>query len=396
MAKEIFENRLSLAERNVTFIVDDQDSDDITYLCDVTKQNVSESFFQNTWTTINSVNCGYAWIQLKFNGTSAHISTRLSSSSDFAIQLDSSPLLRHTGTGVYSTPTLIDGEHVLVYAIGNTSVSPAFDYATVNAGPSTNLKGKNIIVDDTDSGALEYSGNWAVIPPDALALDSNSAPYQNTLHWASTLGDSVKLSFQGTSVSVYRTIPRSTLAQGEQGANGNITVTYTLDSNKPVNVSFPMSSNEPRIIPMSRFLQLDSLSSDMVHTLQLNITDIPSSASGIQPPGLGLDFFTYTASVESLDSILNGTTPSVIGGAGTGIDDGTTLNVGAIAGSILGGVAAFILCLLLVIFVWRRSKRQSQRQAQAPKSLVLPVSMKLNRAGTMESFVSLEKKGEQL
>jgi len=135
-------------------------------------------------------------------GTRAHISSRLSELSTFAVQIDGSPLLRKNGTGVYDTPILNDGEHTVVYAVGNASLFPAFDYATVTAGPSTNLNGKNIIVDDTDN-SLEYSGNWAVLPPDTLlVLDPSSAPYKDTTHWASTVGDSVKLTFEGESTRI--------------------------------------------------------------------------------------------------------------------------------------------------------------------------------------------------
>ncbi|KAK7469231.1 hypothetical protein VKT23_003720 [Stygiomarasmius scandens] len=377
MAKEKFE-ALSLAGKNVTFIVDDQDDQSITYLCDVKRQNVSGSFFQNTWTTIDSVNCGAAWFQLKFNGTRAHISSRLSELSTFAVQIDGSPLLRKNGTGVYDTPILNDGEHTVVYAVGNASLFPAFDYATVTAGPSTNLNGKNIIVDDTDN-SLEYSGNWAVLLPDTLlVLDPSSAPYKDTTHWASTVGDSVKLTFEGTSISVYRTVPRSTLS--EDGGASNITVTYSLDSNTPVNISFPMTSNEPRVVPMSIFLQLDSLSSDASHTLELNLTDIPSGSSS--QPGLGLDFITYTAfSPDSNNS--NGTVNAL------GASTDSKLNSGAIAGVVLGSIAFLSILVALVVLVRRRLGRNRQpEQGRTDSSSV--------STGSRGSFDALAEKQVQV
>lgn len=110
--------------------------------------------------------------------------------------MDNSPLLRQEGQGAYNSPILSDGEHTVIVALADESIFPAFDYLTVNAGPSTFLNGRTLIVDDSDTDIL-YQGNWSTMPLVPVAFGYSTAPYQNTTHWSSTPGDSLSVSFTG-------------------------------------------------------------------------------------------------------------------------------------------------------------------------------------------------------
>ncbi|KAF5333793.1 hypothetical protein D9758_015260 [Tetrapyrgos nigripes] len=189
--------------------------------------------------------------------------------SAYAIELNSDPLtlqpLPPSGLATYTSPLLpADSvDHNLIYVSGNTD---------------TTLRGKNIVVDDMDvysedpSGTgnggtgglghvLQYKGNWGVLSPKTFVLD-NQTPvqsYMNTTHWAWGLVISVKISFAGTSISLYRTIPSSSSTASSTSSinDGNITLSYTLDSNSPINLTLPLRSNSDTPIPLSKFLELE-------------------------------------------------------------------------------------------------------------------------------------------
>ncbi|KAF5369548.1 hypothetical protein D9758_002699 [Tetrapyrgos nigripes] len=106
----------------------------------------------------------------------------------------------------------------------------------------------------------------------------------NTTHWAWGFGsDSVKISFAGTSISLYRTIPRSSSTTSSTSSinDGNITLSYTLDSNSPINLTLPLTSNSDTPIPLSKILELEfnPLYSEEkingeIHTLEVMIAEI--------------------------------------------------------------------------------------------------------------------------
>ncbi|KAF5369376.1 hypothetical protein D9758_002692 [Tetrapyrgos nigripes] len=382
MGLSFFKRSSDSSNNNVTvnYIIDDQDAE-VTYLCDVQKfpqnsTNESESqaltfgvaggYYQNTWATINSTDCGNAWFKLQFNGTRVFISSRFSlpssssgdssDSSDtgsaYAIELDSDPLtpqpLPPSGLATYLSPLLpADSvDHNLIYVSGNTSLAPTFDYAVITAGNQTTLRGRNIVVDDMDvysedpSGTrnggtgglghvLQYKGNWGVLSPETFVLD-NQTPvqsYMNTTHWAWGVGDSVKISFAGTSISLYRTIPRSSSTASSTSSinDGNITLSYTLDSNSPINLTLPLTSNSDTPIPLSKFLE--EINGE-IHTLEVMITEIrytvDDASEGASGSGSGLDSASGSSSTLSASSSSLAASPTPTADSGSSPTDVTT------------------------------------------------------------------------
>ncbi|KAF5369293.1 hypothetical protein D9758_002706 [Tetrapyrgos nigripes] len=378
MGLSFFKRSSDSSNNNVTvnYIIDDQDAE-VTYLCDVQKfpqnsTNESESqaltfgvaggYYQNTWATINSTDCGNAWFKLQFNGDYfLHLDVHVPASSSplaFLFPLHpqetlQTPQIPAPPTPSNSTQTLSLPNHSLLPVSLHTSlrsspptpwittsstypVTPTFDYEVITAGNQTTLRGNNIVVDDMDvysddlSGTgnggtgglghvLQYKGNWGALSPETFVLD-NQTPvksYMNTTHWAWGFGsDSVKISFAGTSISLYRTIPRSSSTASSTSSinDGNITLSYTLDSNSPINLTLPLTSNSDTPIPLSKFLELEfnPLYSEQeingeIHTLEVMITEIrytgDDASEGASGSGSGLDsatdVITYTADASS-------------------------------------------------------------------------------------------------
>lgn len=111
------------------------------------------------------------------------------------MKIDGGPSVLQSGDGYFESPILNDGLHTVVYSAGVQSLFPAFDYLTVTAGPSTELFGRTVIVDDAE--IAEYSGQWSTQPPSPLTLTRSSAIYKNTTHWIRTVGDTFSLTFNG-------------------------------------------------------------------------------------------------------------------------------------------------------------------------------------------------------
>lgn len=117
---------------------------------------------------------------------------------DYSVQLDGDKMLLETGDGAYDSGQLADGLHTVTYAMGNTALFPAFDYLTVTAGESTAMKGRTVMLDDTNS-AIQYSGKgWTTHNLTKATFDYSTGPYLDTAHWTNTIGDSFQVSFVGT------------------------------------------------------------------------------------------------------------------------------------------------------------------------------------------------------
>ncbi|KAF5369364.1 hypothetical protein D9758_002698 [Tetrapyrgos nigripes] len=79
--------------------------------------------------------------------------------------------------------------------------------------------------------------------------------------------------------------------------DGNITLSYTLDSNSPINLTLPLTSNSDTPIPLSKFLELEfnPLYSEQkvngaIHMLEVMITEIRYTGDDTSSEGhLGLD-----------------------------------------------------------------------------------------------------------
>ena len=97
----------------------------------------------------------------------------------------------------YQSPTLHDGNHnIAITHIAATSV----DFAVVTAGPSTNIVGTTLIVDDGDP-AIAYQGPWSQQSNSWTSADSPyvGLPYGNGTHRTTSAGASASFTFIGRS-----------------------------------------------------------------------------------------------------------------------------------------------------------------------------------------------------
>ncbi|KAG7443021.1 uncharacterized protein BT62DRAFT_935343 [Guyanagaster necrorhizus] len=328
---------------NVTYIVDDSDSA-IGYLCASTHQRVTNSYFHDTWTSIASTNCADGWFQYKFNGTKVYIfSPNTEYGQNYTVNMDSAGALIEYGNGIYTSGLLHDGEHTVIYAIGHEELHPAFDYLTVQAGSSTQMKGRTVIVDDYDPD-ITFSGNWSNVAFYPTKFDYSTGTYQSTAHWSNTAGDSLSFRFYGSSVAVYGIISNTT------DTDGSIVISYSVDAEKATtSVSSANGTNQP--IPMAQLFSVNV--PDGLHTLVVNVTFVLNLRQ------IGIDFITYNASFESIDSM-----PSLSDSPVSTTSSSKTTNVGAIAGSVVGGVV-FVTIFALFLYIFKKRTYQRRRTRAA-------------------------------
>ncbi|KAJ6585010.1 hypothetical protein B0H19DRAFT_1319911 [Mycena capillaripes] len=327
-----------MAFSNVTLIVDDQDPR-IQYNCPVTREIVKGSYFHNTWTSIESLSCGQqsGWFTHVFNGTQTRIWASASQpNQNYSVKIDGGPFIVQSGDGYFESPILEDGLHTVVYAAGARSLFPAFDYLTVTAGPSTELFGRTVIVDDAEIAG--YSGQWSTQLPSPLVLSRSSAIYKNTTHWTRTVGDTFTLEFNGNSVAVYGVVPNNT------NNTANSTAAYIIDGVSTV-VSLPSGSNQ--VQSMAEFFRADLKAA--THTLVFNVTEVAPSHV------FGIDFVVYnsTDTTPPMGSTVQAPLSSSRHAHRTRIIVGATL--GALAGLVLLGV---------LIFLYKRSRSRKTKSTK--------------------------------
>ncbi|KAJ7288333.1 hypothetical protein C8J57DRAFT_1214508 [Mycena rebaudengoi] len=284
-----------------TLIVDDHDTR-IQYLCPVNKQTVSGSYFHNTWTTISTLACGQSggFFKHVFNGHSCalrllgHALTFIQGTrtriwgfaskvnQNYRVKIDDGPFVLQSGDGYYESPVLPDGLHTVVYAAGNTQLFPSFDYLTITAGPSTQLLGETVIVDDAE--IEHYKGNWSTQVPPQFVPDRSSSMYLNTTHWTNTVGDTFTFEFTGNSVAVFGVLPNMSRTPTEL----NSSATYTVDG---ISTVLPIPKGMPHARPMTLFFQLDVAAG--LHTFVFNVTEVAPSHI------FGIDFVVYNSTVET-------------------------------------------------------------------------------------------------
>jgi len=326
-----------------TLLVDDQSSQ-IQYLCGSVHEQVAHagSYYNKTWTTVNSDNCSNGWFDYTFYGTGIHVAASVvAPGASYSVKIDDGEFVPQSGNGVYDSPTLPDGKHTITYAAKSNGESfPAFDYLTYTPGPSTPLQGQTLAVDDADD-SIVYSGSWKDTPSVPLDFDHSNSLYHNTSHWASTVGDSLQFQFNGSSISVYGIA--TNISSG-----GNITANYTLDGVSKVQ-SLPQGTLDS--LPMVNLFHADVQPG--LHTLIINITDIQA------PRTLGIDLITYNASFNSISSAP--TTASTSANKPSG-----GLSVGSKVGFGVGAVTCAVLLASLLVVFGRRYMRN--RNTNFPKS----------------------------
>lgn len=271
---------------------------------------------------------------------------------NFTVKIDDGPWITQTGRGGYKSPNLSDGRHTITYGVGDLSFLPTFDYLTVTAGASTPLRNRTLIVDDTDS-SLIYTGKWVDHPPNPLLLDFSTGLFRNTSHWSSTVGDTIQFRFSGiTALLAFSSLPVLTFwcagtsvsivgVVTNVSAGGNISATYTIDSDTPVLRSIPKGTLEG--MPMTELFRADVEAG--THTIFVNVTQVPP------PMALGIDFISYNASFENLASMPDYKPSSDTSSPGP--PQPNKLPAGVIAGGIVGGVA-LIVVVALCAFIWKR------------------------------------------
>ncbi|KAJ7459879.1 hypothetical protein FB451DRAFT_1271832 [Mycena latifolia] len=303
-----------MTSMDVTLIIDDRDPQ-IQYNCPAIKQTVKGSYYRDTWTTIDSLSCGEqsGWFSHIFNGTQTRIwGSASQSNQNYSVKIDDGPFIVQSGDE--------DGLHTVVYAAGVKSLYPTFDYLTVTAGPSTQLFGRTVIVDDSE--IAEYSGEWSTQSPSLsqLPLLRPSAVHRNTTHWTSTVGDTFTFQFNGNSVSVYGVVPN------DHGI-GNCTAAYIVDG---VQTVMPVPEGSNQVQTMLQFFHAD-LEAGM-HTLVFNITEVSPSHV------IGIDF------------VLRPVNSPVVASSNK------TNHTHIIVGATLGSLAALAL-LASLFFLYRRSRK---------------------------------------
>ncbi|KAH9480435.1 hypothetical protein JR316_0007035 [Psilocybe cubensis] len=312
--------------QGITLFIDDQDPQ-IQYLCPSIHQRVSGSYYNNTWSSVQDESCAKGWFQYTFYGTGVHVATAIATAdASYSVKIDDGEFIPQSGTGSYDSPTLRDGKHTVTYAIGTSTSPPAFDYLTVAAGKSTTLKDHTLAVDDADS-SIFYSGSWSNAPHTPAGTDSSLSLYRDTVHWTSTVGDSLQLQFEGSSVSVFGIA--SNISSG-----GNITATYTIDG---VTKAAALPRGTLDTVPMINLFHADVQPG--IHTLIINITDIQA------PAALGIDLITYNASFNSIASVPANASPSFSTHSDKSLN--ARAKVGIAIGTIVGVVAVASVAYVL-------------------------------------------------
>ncbi|KAK7453501.1 hypothetical protein VKT23_011778 [Stygiomarasmius scandens] len=267
----------------------------------------------------------------------------------------------------------------------------AFDYALVTVGSGTDLRGKTILVDDTNP-EIKWSGSWddtinhnlkvgttlPVDPPGSeeekrsihitsrsIGFTSTIIPHGNGTHDSATKGDSFTFRFAGSSVLVAGILP-SIANRDVSRAAGVLTMNFTLDGNTTTRQFF--STDSQLNIFHFVYFQNDTLDPGN-HTLTATVADIQGegSVSAI------IDYITYKPSFGLLvekpvfnDDTPNSTTTSLPPPQNTSLvgKDNSDHNtpVGAIAGGVVAGVIILLALLIGGLFYYRRKRREAQRR----------------------------------
>ncbi|TFK33628.1 hypothetical protein BDQ12DRAFT_637276 [Crucibulum laeve] len=235
----------------------------------------------------------------------------------------------------YKSPKLAEGTHILwLDRIAGTSL----DYAIINAGRITPLKGETIIVDDDDS-AISYSGSWREIR-DRFNSGSlpDGTPFGNGTHQSNTVGDHLTFKFTGTSVAAYGIFSWASLSA--------ISATFTLDGSS-VSQTYSVLSNSPQyqneVGQEQNYLLFSYDSLELRdHTLVINITTCVNQS-------FILDYITYKPSFDTLAVMPN------ISMASSPIPASSEkAPLGAIIGGAVGG--SMLLLFAIFLFLWARRK----------------------------------------
>ncbi|KAF8348551.1 hypothetical protein F5887DRAFT_950609 [Amanita rubescens] len=195
------------------------------------------------------------------------------------------------------------------------------DYYTITPPVSSLL----IQVEDTDSSIL-YAGPWNTTP--TVATQPN---FDSTLHSTNSPNASLIYSFTGTFIAIY----------GLYHPGPAPNVSFTVDSSPPaplLNPPDPIISD----ISQSLFYQSPVLSAQS-HTLTVNVGENNQGEFTV-------DYLLVQTTPTSSTATSSTATSSTLA------SKSSSVNVGAIAGGVLGVVAIIILLVLAIIYILRRNR----------------------------------------
>ncbi|PPR05501.1 hypothetical protein CVT26_009005, partial [Gymnopilus dilepis] len=263
-----------------------------------------------------------------------------------------------TDTLFYQTPTLHSGSHnVTFFTFSNVN----FDFFVITAANDTDLSGQTLIVDDSDS-SIVYSGDWSKNSSVLAAATNSRTPYGGSFHQTNAAGAAATFSFTGNSVSVHGV-----------ANTGPMSITFTVDG-LPVPATQFADSNGS-LNPTFTWYSSDSLS-PADHTLQMKVGPNPGASFSI-------DYILYKPAFSTLASkpVPNSATSGVPSSSnssptdpptttgqhqgeqtsGGNITPTTKPSAAVIVGSVIGGLA-FVLLVVLILWVWRRRRLSRLRR----------------------------------
>ncbi|KAF8908386.1 hypothetical protein CPB85DRAFT_790870 [Mucidula mucida] len=257
----------------------------------------------------------------------------------------------------YQSPELDDGEHTITVS---DLEQVGVDYALVTTTSPQDRS--DVVVDDSDS-SITYSGTWS----ESAVLHSNTSQVLPSSSFGSGVQDGrsgnslFSFPFNGAEVTIYLVLRRSVV--------GSLRATVDVDGQTLDRISiWTTASGDDR--PNFPVFTSRSLSSG-AHVLTVNLTEV----NGDQM--FSLDYLSFTNVTQSPDGPSAATIATKSGGATTGtrtstslqtsfstdsaVSDGQgveTLNVGAIAGGVIGGLLA--VAAMIFILWWFRRRRQRE------------------------------------
>ncbi|KAJ8507959.1 hypothetical protein ONZ45_g9718 [Pleurotus djamor] len=302
-----------------------------------------------------------ATIELEFSGTSiacfGHGDGKVVSSlDDGPPSYTSLALLPQTYQSWFRLGDLSESRHALSLSF---AARVYLDYIVITPSPSTPLQGRTLMVDDK-SPSMNYTGDWVTIQDQAFDTgDGLEQPAQGgTLRQSKTVGDRAVLLFTGSSVSVYGIV--------QWKLSGRVSTAYIVDGSKPTMVTIDSEGPGHRYTdqPNYPFFHTDLPPGN--HTLVIVLTEVAGEQSFM------LDYVVYSATFDNVTVMprLSSTDmhpwdvpPLVYPHADT--------PVGAIVGSVTGGVV-FLCVVLFLGLVWWRKRKQTQQGSPSARDEIDP------------------------
>ncbi|WVR00251.1 hypothetical protein IAU59_007394 [Kwoniella sp. CBS 9459] len=334
-----------------------------TWLQNHTDDDQTSKYFKETFMATKTDGDS---VSFTFNGTAIYIyGAKRANHGVYSIQLDGGSVSYQKGYDgtvqiqavIYSATGLsADQEHTVVLTnlpsqsnpppTGNIEYWFDVDYAIITSPMSGKIY--TTTLDDTSS-AFEYVGSaWTRAAP-------SKDLYNTTGHYTANPGDSLQMSFNGSSVQIFGSVAYN---------HGNYSI--SLDGREPSIHNGTFYTFKP-----SAALYTASGLEDGPHTLTMTNIGLPD----LSKLYLGFDWAVVNSSVDPT-TVNSGTTGTNITGSTNGLPtnpvtpeaDGGSTNIPAIAGGVAGGVVGLALVAILAWFLHKRSKRNKEDLAYVMRS----------------------------